>query len=270
MLAKILVDNISNAPYRNEWGLSVYIEHSDKKILLDAGSSFAFRNNALNMNVDLKEVDFGVLSHAHYDHANGMPHFFNMNNHAKFYLSDKCKENCYGTRWIFSKYIGIRRGLIEYYSDRIEYISKKTELCDGVYILPQCKGDFTETAKKAGLYIKEKGKRTPDCFSHEQSLVIKTEKGLVILNSCSHAGVDNIIAQVKEEFPDEKIYAYIGGFHLYRSQEAEVRALAERIKESGIEKIYTGHCTGEAAFTILKQELGDSAHQLYVGMNIEI
>ena len=70
-------------------------------------------------------------------------------------------------------------------------------------------------------------------------------------------------------FPNKKIYALVGGFHLYKSSDEEVKALADRIKKTGIEKIYTGHCTGEKAFGILKNELGDNAQQLHVGLVIE-
>ena len=112
--------------------------------------------------------------------------------------------------------------------------------------------------------------RTSDCFDHEQSLVLDTEKGLVIFNSCSHGGADHIIREIGEVFPGKKIFALIGGFHLYLSPEREVLRLAEEIKATGIEEIYTGHCTGEKAFDVLHQVLGDKAHQIYTGMEIEI
>ena len=57
----------------------------------------------------LDSVELGVLSHAHYDHADGMAAFFARNAHAPFYLRAGSAENCYGKRWIFHKYIGIRR-----------------------------------------------------------------------------------------------------------------------------------------------------------------
>lgn len=270
MLAKILIDNIADKSYLCEWGLSVFISHGGKNILLDTGASDKFRENARRMDIDLEQTDYGVLSHAHYDHADGLPYFFKLNSKADFYLSADCKENCYGKRWIFSKYIGIKKGVMKEFSSRIKYISEKTELYKNAYILPHADGDFTEIARKAGLYVKENGKTVPDSFSHEQSLVLRTEKGLVILNSCSHTGVKNIIAEVCDAFPDEKIVAYIGGLHLYRSSEKDVLSLADTIKELGIEKIYTGHCTGDKAFALLKKELGDSLVQLRSGLEIEI
>ena len=270
MKAKILVDNIGNDECKGEWGLSVYISHKGKNILLDTGASSKFRDNALKMGIDLEKVDFGVLSHAHYDHADGLPCFFKANSKADFYLSANSKENCYGKRWIFGKYIGIKRGVMKEFSSRLKYVSEKTELYNDAYILPHGEGDFSHIGKKNGLFVKEKGKTVPDSFRHEVSLVLRTEKGLVILNSCSHIGVENIINEVRDAFPDEKIVAYIGGLHLYRSDEKDVLSLAETIKNLGIEKIYTGHCTGDKAFTILKRELGDGLVQLKVGLEIEV
>lgn len=75
MLVKVLIDNISNNELLCEWGLSVYIEYKDKKILLDGGTTGAFAKNAKMLGIDLSVVDFGVISHAHYDHADGIAAF---------------------------------------------------------------------------------------------------------------------------------------------------------------------------------------------------
>ena len=71
MKATVLVDNISHDNIIGEWGLSIFIEYQDKKILLDTGASGLFLRNAEKLGIDMKAVDFGVLSHAHYDHAHG-------------------------------------------------------------------------------------------------------------------------------------------------------------------------------------------------------
>ena len=97
-----------------------------------------------------------------------------------------------------------------------------------------------------------------------------TEKGLVIFNSCSHGGADNIIKEVAATWPDKHICAYIGGLHLFRSPDEEVYEFARRVRETGIKKIYTGHCTGERAMEILKEELGNVIEELYTGLEIEI
>ncbi|MBO5936841.1 MAG: MBL fold metallo-hydrolase [Clostridia bacterium] len=269
MKATVLIDNIAKDKLKGEWGLSLFIHHGDKRILLDTGASDSFSHNAEKLGIPLKKVDYGVLSHAHYDHADGMEKFFALNTKAKFYLSSNCKENCYGKRWIFSKYIGIKKGVLENYKDRIEYVKGDRVLSEGIRIISHKSKGLEEKGKKDGLYIKENRKIRPDNFAHEQSLVIDSDMGLVIFNSCCHGGADTVITEVQKSFPNKKIYALVGGFHLYKSSDEEVRALAQRIKKLGIEKIYTGHCTGKKAFEILKSELGEKAEQLYAGLVIE-
>jgi 7,8-dihydropterin-6-yl-methyl-4-(beta-D-ribofuranosyl)aminobenzene 5'-phosphate synthase len=100
--------------------------------------------------------------------------------------------------------------------------------------------------------------------------VLETENGLVIFNSCSHAGPDNIIAEVSAAFPGKKICALIGGLHLYKLTDEEVRAFADRLRKTGVKKVLTGHCTGDRAFVVLKEELGETVEQLYTGMEIEV
>lgn len=72
----VLIDNLTKGSLAAEWGLSVYIEHEGHRILLDTGASDRFARNAEQMGIDLGAVEFGVLSHAHYDHADGMVAFF--------------------------------------------------------------------------------------------------------------------------------------------------------------------------------------------------
>ena len=119
------------------------------------------------------------------------------------------------------------------------------------------------------MYLKEKRRWRPDSFSHEQSLVFDTPDGLVIFNSCSHGGADTIIREVTATFPDKKVKALIGGFHLYNKTDAEILALAEGIRSTGISEIYTGHCTGDHAFDLLRETLGESIHKLHAGLVME-
>ena len=72
---KVLIDNLAEAPLVGEWGLSILIDVDDRKILLDTGASGLFAQNAERLGIDLGSVDTGVLSHAHYDHADGLDTF---------------------------------------------------------------------------------------------------------------------------------------------------------------------------------------------------
>lgn len=91
MKVTIVVDNIEHAGIPGEWGFCAYIEQNGKKLLLDTGASNLFADNAEKLNIDLKDIDFAVLSHAHYDHANGMEKFFEINEKATFYLAGRMR-----------------------------------------------------------------------------------------------------------------------------------------------------------------------------------
>lgn len=269
MKATVIVDNISNDSIKGEWGLSIYIEYAEKKILLDAGASGLFVENANKLNIPIEEVDYAVLSHAHYDHANGMRQFFKFNDRAKFYVRDACAENCYAKKWFFRKYIGMPRGMLKKNRERIVYVSGDYTITKGVNLIPHKTKGLDAIGRREMMYLKKKGSWVPDDFSHEQSLVFDTPNGLVIFNSCSHGGAANIINEVATTFPDKKVLALIGGFHIYNKTEGEVRILAEKIKETGIKYVYTGHCTGKKSYMILKDELGEMVQQLKVGLTME-
>ena len=111
----------------------------------------------------------------------------------------------------------------------------------------------------------------PDDFSHEQSIVVKLDEGLAVFSSCSHCGPDVVMAEVHQFMPNQPIRVLIGGYHLYDTPDEEVHALAGRMKNEGVELAYTGHCTGERAFKILQEELGeDVIKATKSGLRIEL
>ena len=93
---------------------------------------------------------------------------------------------------------------------------------------------------------------------------------MAIFNSCSHAGADNIINEVMQVYPDRKIVAIIGGFHLFNKDDDYVKAFAQRVGETGVEAVITGHCTGDKAWNILHEELGDKVIGFRTGLVFEL
>lgn len=294
MKALVLIDNKSNDKELNsEWGLSFFIEHNGTRVLLDCGQSDKFLKNAEYLGIDLGSVDHCVLSHGHYDHADGLPFFAEYNDHAAIYLSEAVCEDCYGSpkeedlngtapkkpelTWIsykgaprLIKYIGVARGFLRDNTDRFIRVNGIMNIAEGIYIITDPKNNSAAVDEKNDLLRKNAdGSMRSDDFDHEQSLVFETEKGLVIFNSCSHAGMTDITDRVRELLPGLPVYAYVGGLHLYKWPEQEVMKLAGTIKKAGIRHIYTGHCTGDEAYAMLKRELGDIIQQFSCGARIE-
>ncbi len=275
MKLTILIDNISKETCLTaEWGLAIYIEYEGRKILLDGGTTGVFTENAKELGIDLAGVDMAVLSHMHADHSDGLYEFFRINDHAKLYARSASPAGyipCYLQRGkSYMKYGGIDRRILKEFGDRITYVSGKYELCYGAFLLPHSTPGLEKKGKRVGQYVKIAGKLTPDDYRHEQSLIFRTEKGLVVFNSCSHGGADVIIQEAMEAFPGEKIYAMIGGFHLFKLRDDEVRAFAERLAALDVACIITGHCSGQRGYDLLKERLGDRVQQMYAGLTMEL
>ena len=266
----VIVDNTANGTLLGEWGLCLLVRHRGKKILVDAGATDLFLKNMKALDETVEDIDFAVLSHAHSDHANGMPAFFENNSNAKLYMRDAAAADCYKRILLLKKYIGMPRNMLDEYEERIEKVSGVYQLSEGAYLIPHATAGLSAIGKRERMYRRTGRTWTPDDFSHEQSLVLDTEKGLLIINACSHGGVLNTMNEVGEVFPEKPIYGYIGGFHLFNKSNAVIEEVADALKETTLDYVCTGHCTKERAYGILKQKLGDKVEQLHVGLRIEI
>ena len=159
--------------------------------------------------------------------------------------------------------------MLEEYENRIVYTEGKYEICEGVYVIGHTTLGLEKIGERTGMMRHENGKYIPDDFRYEQSLVFETKKGLVVFNSCSHGGADNIVREAAEAFPGQQVFAVLGGFHMFDSSDDVVHAFAKRLKQAKVEQVYTGHCTGDKGFAILKEVLGDRVKGFYPGMVIE-
>lgn len=234
MQVNILIENEGTFPFIGEHGLSMYIRHNGTEILLDAGMSGNFLQNAVLLDCPVETVDAAVLSHGHFDHADGFPALFRRNENVKVYARPAVMEPQYAAD---GRYIGLCDTLLNEYTDRF-------------VLSDQCR------AIAPGLWL------VPDDVEHEQSLVAEAEDGLVVMNCCCHAGPDKIIADILERFPGKKVRALVGGLHLMGPggvttlgpEPDAVRALARRLTEElGVGGVYTGHCTGNPAFALLQE-----------------
>ena len=269
MKITVLSDNIGNGELKGEWGLSFHIEFNGKKYLLDTGGSDLFITNAGKLGIDIRDIDCAVLSHAHYDHSLGMEAFFRINSKADFYVSPNAGENCYGGLGFLSRYIGMPKGVLSAYGGRIRRPHGVAEIDRDVFVVPHSTEGLSGIGRKSHLYVRRGWRYCPDDFSHEQSLVLRSDGGLVIFTSCSHSGAEIVMEEVGRAFPGEKVKAYLGGLHLFRMDDDEVREVADQIKKAGISRVITGHCTGDRAFSVLKSCLGDTIDQFHCGMTMD-
>lgn len=236
-----------------EHGLSLYIEAENHKILFDAGQSAAFADNAEKLGVDLREVDFAVLSHGHYDHSGGLQRFLEINETAPVYVSSHAFEPHYGA----NGYIGMDPALQA--SPRIRYVAEKTTLAEGITLHRIEKAPMDT----AGLLVEENGVRKPDDFRHEQYLLLEEKEKRILISGCSHKGIVNI----EDAFRPDIL---VGGFHFMKiGSEEKLKAAAKKLLEYNT-IYYTGHCTGQKQYDYLKTIMGDKLHYTATGTILEI
>ena len=98
-----------------------------------------------------------------------------------------------------------------------------------------------------------------------------TESGL---SACSHNGVLNILQSCANFTSCNNVYAFVGGMHLVdgiSEEQDDVESIADEIKNIYPDmKIYTGHCTGENAISVLSRKMKDRFCVFNSGMEIPI
>ena len=275
LTATILTENAPVEGLRSEHGLSVHLAYGNRSVLLDFGQSDAFARNATMLGINLASVDSAMLSHAHYDHADGMETFFAVNTQAPLYLSEACGEDCWSTKagTTEAHYIGIKQGLLSRFESRLRRMPRDriSTIVPGVHLVPHTTPGLSELGARAGMLRRHNGVWMGDDFAHEMSLVIELASGsLAIFSSCSHAGPAVIVSEVLAAFPGARIAAYVGGLHLVHASKTEILQVADVFRSAGVESVFTGHCTGEAALSLLAQALPNRVTPLHPGLTFTL
>jgi 7,8-dihydropterin-6-yl-methyl-4-(beta-D-ribofuranosyl)aminobenzene 5'-phosphate synthase len=275
-----LIENTAGAGLPGEHGLSVWIELGGRGYLLDTGASDGYLKNATRLGVDLSRARAAFLSHGHYDHAGGFLSFLQVNREAKVYLRPAACEGHYAKgKGGETVDIGVPQALLGADPGRFVLVDSDVEVEPGVWLLSDGVEETEARAAQTGMLQRQAdGSLAADCFHHEQSVVLEAGAGLVILNSCCHAGVVEIVKGVQRRFPQRPIVAVVGGFHLMGlgddetlgvSRE-EVVDIGQSLFDLGVKKLITGHCTGKPALDILKQHFGDRVIHFSTGTQVEL
>ena len=92
----------------------------------------------------------------------------------------------------------------------------------------------------------------PDPLKDDSSLIIDSDKGLIVVLGCAHAGMINIIEYALEKMNRDKIHAIIGGTHLGFSSEEQFDETLKVIHKYKIDLLGVSHCTGLPKASMLR------------------
>jgi 7,8-dihydropterin-6-yl-methyl-4-(beta-D-ribofuranosyl)aminobenzene 5'-phosphate synthase len=231
---KVIYDNYIKADgMKADWGYAIVIEGLDKYILFDTGAKpDVFESNFRKMGLDAGKIDFMVLSHEHGDHTGGIPVFVKMKKNIPVIIPYSFSES-------FKKKMadsGLEPLLVK----------EPVKICKNLYSSGQFPGPIPE-----------------------QSLVLNTKEGLVVMTGCSHPGIVEMLKEIKSKF-NKNIYMVFGGFHLLEKSDAEMKAIIENMKALGVVKCGATHCTGEKQTEMIKEAFKTNFIELGAGNTLTI
>jgi 7,8-dihydropterin-6-yl-methyl-4-(beta-D-ribofuranosyl)aminobenzene 5'-phosphate synthase len=250
-----------------DWGFSALVEHHGKRILFDTGNDAAiFEHNVQALGVDLTKLDFVVISHRHADHTTGLRYVLQVNPGVTVYVPADGGNGFGGADFPKAflkdddslpanmKYFGgttpehFAWGKL-YDTGNFVLVSQTMEVSPGISLVR------TVSQKKGTLELPE------------LTLAIKRPNGLLLVDGCSHAGLEAILEAAGAVDPRTEIV--FGGLHLVTAPVEEIDVLAENLKTKWkVRKIAPGHCTGEPAFARLKKAYGEN--YLYAGLGTTV
>lgn len=121
--------------------------------------------------------------------------------------------------------------------------------------------DLTTTAKplefSPGIYFLgeiprqtdfEKGVYKDDPMPDDTAIAIRTDKGIIVVTGCSHAGVCNI-AEYAKKITGQKLYGVMGGFHLFEDDPDAIAGAVDYFKREKPAFLYPMHCVDHAAMS---------------------
>ena len=272
----VLVDNntLIDHYFEGEPGLSFLLIDDGKKILFDLGYSDLFLKNANRMGLRLDDVDTIVFSHGHIDHTGGIFHFLNHMAEASFEkrpfrvpeiichplaLEEKNEHGaCYiGTpvgKKTIERCISCRYSKDPYWiTDNLVFLGE----------IPK-KIDF-ESRKSIGK-VCICGKEEQDILLDDSALAYRTDKGIVIITGCSHAGICNIVSHAKKICNEERIIDIIGGLHLLNPDREVMGGTVDYFRKNKITAAHACHCTDLAS----KIELSKACKIIEVGVGMTL
>ncbi|AQS38636.1 metal-dependent hydrolase, beta-lactamase superfamily II [Shewanella psychrophila] len=261
-----------------ERGLSFHAATMGKQLLFDAGNSQVFCDNAELLNINIQDIDAAVISHRHHDHCNGVTHFLARNSEAPVYFRD-----CEDTEYIFKAFgfrsnVSFNKNMFSQSPQRFKFINTFTEIYPDIFIVTEISNKYPRPEGNKYLFTKKGDDCDSDTFEHELLLIVKEHDGLIIFTGCAHSGVLNMVETTVQLFPNMRIKAVVGGFHLVGlplfnsigGSKEDIVSIGEALLSYPIDKLYTGHCTGLKAYAILKGVLGDRLEYFPTGRSVSI
>ena len=256
-----------------EWGFGAIVEVDGHRILFDTGARpTTVLQNARELKVDLTQVPEVVLSHNHSDHTGGL---LTLRKDVAARAPDALARVHVGRGLFWSR---PRAGGAEeanlplktradYAAAGITFVEHDgpQQILPGVWLTGPVPRVHPERNWSDTGQVRTPEGLVEDTIPEDQSLVFDTDRGLVILAGCGHAGIVNTVEYARKVVRDAPIYAIVGGLHLYALDDERLNWTADQLKANGLANLVGAHCTGIEAVFRIRQRAGLDRKTAVVG-----
>ena len=271
VLCENSVSRVSPGGLLGEYGFACLIETDRGNYLFDTGGGLTLFHNAALLNKDLSDIDGLILSHGHYDHVGGLQELLKVKSPLPIFthpdlFNSRISHNGkvprdIGTPWSQAELEAA--GAEFHFAAGARKLSPELTLSGEI---PRLCAE--ETGDPNLLTLTRDGKQIADPLSDDQSLFIASDKGLVLLLGCAHAGLVNIIDHALQISGQDKIYMIVGGTHLRFCSQTQLAVTMDKIESVGVDRIGASHCTGFEGAAALAERFGRKFFTATVGTEI--
>ncbi len=281
MKATVLLENHSmfNKFYNAEHGYSAWLEDEHVKVLYDMGYSDKFIQNAEALNIDLRQADYVIVSHGHYDHCGGLKYllqYYRDNAMARKPILLMAHEDImlkkYQFEWNCDLGMDVSMENLEKYFD-VRFVSEPLWLTKNlVYMgITEITNDFEREFPQSPKKFKD-GEWVDDYVIEDTQLAYRHKNGkeVSVFTACAHYGICNIMEYAKKLTGATHVNTYLGGSHL-RSDEVsdhQMGKTCDYLRHEKIDNFYICHDTDLAC--TLQMAQANPVKEAGVGLVVEI
>ena len=228
-----------NYPYNPKltslWGFSAFLQLPEQTILFDTGSNGpVLLRNIQTSGLNVKDIDTLFLSHPHWDHIGGADALIEKNSHLHLFVPDSLSKH-----------------LIHDLRNQVQALTvidqQATQLFDNIY--------------STGVMDEE--------HIGEQSMVIDTPGGLLVITGCAHPGIVNIVRKARQML-DKEILLLMGGFHLLNDNSAAIQQVIYSLQNLSVNYVCPTHCSGDLAKEMFKESFEEKYIEGGVGKTVHL